>query len=67
MPRKKRFHDLLAVLVAMAALELGASQAHAIGYGYGMMGGFNYVPSPGDFINQHSLLNASLRRRTGFQ
>ncbi len=59
MTRKKPFHDLLTVLVAAAALELGASQVHAIGYGYGIMGGFNYVPSPGDFINQHSMLNAS--------
>ncbi len=58
MTRKKRFHDLLAILVATAALELGASQVHAMGYGYGIMGGFNYVPSPGDFINQHALLNA---------
>src|SRR5271157_318778 len=59
MTRKKRFHGLLAILVAAVALELGASQVHAMGYGgYGMMGGFNYVPSPGDFINQHALLNA---------
>jgi hypothetical protein len=59
MTRKKRFYDLLAVFVAMAALDLGASQIYAIGYGgYGIMGGFNYVPSPGDFINSHALLNA---------
>jgi hypothetical protein len=58
MTRKKRLYDLLAILVATAALGPGASQGHAMGYGYGIMGGFNYVPSPGDFINQHSLLNA---------
>ena len=55
---KPRLHDLLAILVATAALELGASQVHAMGFGYGIMGGFNYVPSPGDFLNSHSLLNA---------
>ena len=49
---------LLAILVATAALELGASQVRAMGYGYGIMGGFNYVPSPGAFLNQHALLNA---------
>ena len=53
-----RLYNLLAILVATAALELGASQVHAMGYGFGILGGFNYVPSPGDFLNQHSLLNA---------
>ncbi len=62
-----RLHDLLAILVATAALELGATQVHAMGYGFGIMGGFNYVPSPGDFLNQHSLLNAGRGPRTGFQ
>ena len=57
-----RPYDLLAILVATAALELGASQVHAMGYGYGILGGFNYVPSPGDFLNQHSLLNAGRAR-----
>ena len=57
---KPRLHDLLAILVATAALELGASQVHAMGFGF--MGGFNYVPSPGDFLNQHSLLNAGRAR-----
>jgi len=57
-----RLYDLLAILVATAALELGASQVHAMGYGYGILGGFNYVPSPGDFLNQHSLLNAGRAR-----
>ena len=42
----------------MAALVVRASQVHAMGYGYGIMGGFNYVPSPGDFLNSHALLNA---------
>ena len=57
-----RPYDLLAILVATAALELGASQVHAMGYGFGILGGFNYVPSPGDFLNQHSLLNAGRAR-----
>jgi len=55
---KPRLYNLLAILVATAALELGASQVHAMGFGYGILGGFNYVPSPGDFLNQHALLNA---------
>ena len=43
----------------MAALELGAGSAHAIGFGgMGVIGGFNYVPSPTDFVNSHSLLRA---------
>jgi hypothetical protein len=53
-----RLDHLLALLVALAALDLGASRVHAIGYGYGIVGGFNYVPQPGDFLNQHTLLNA---------
>ena len=57
-----RLYNLLAILVATAALELGASQVHAMGYGYGILGGFNYVPSPGDFLNSHSLLNAGRAR-----
>ena len=57
-----RLYNLLAILVATAALELGASQVHAMGYGFGILGGFNYVPSPGDFLNQHSLLNAGRAR-----
>ncbi len=57
-----RLYNLLAILVATAALELGASQVHAMGFGYGIMGGFNSVPSPGDFLNQHSLLNAGRAR-----
>ncbi|MGO8901727.1 MAG: hypothetical protein ACLQU5_25735 [Isosphaeraceae bacterium] len=55
-----RLYNLLAILVATAALELGASQVHAMDFGF--MGGFNYVPSPGDFLNQHSLLNAGRAR-----
>ena len=62
-----RLYNLLAILVATAALELGASQVHAMGFGFGILGGFNYVPSPGDFLNQHSLLNAGRAARAGFQ
>jgi hypothetical protein len=59
MTRKKRLRSLLAVVVAMAIFDLGASRVQAIGYGgFGFIGGFNYVPSPTDFINQHALLNA---------
>ncbi len=61
MTRKNpRLGRLLVPLVAMAALALAGSPAHAIGFGgMGVIGGFNYVPSPTDFLNSHSLLNAS--------
>jgi hypothetical protein len=52
---------LLAIVVATAALELGVSRAHAMDMMFGI-GGFNYVPSPGDFLTQHALLNAGRAR-----
>ena len=62
-----RLYNLLAILVATAALELGASQVHAMGFGYGILGGFNYVPSPGDFLNSAFAAQRRSRRRAGFQ
>jgi hypothetical protein len=53
-----RIGALLGILAAAAIIERGATGAYAIGYGIGIMGGFNYVPQPGDFLNSHSLLNA---------
>src|SRR5262245_33367556 len=56
--QERRSH-LPALLFATAALAIGASPARAqwefpwIG-----MGGFNYVPSPGEYLNQRSLINA---------
>jgi hypothetical protein len=47
-----------AFLLGVALLAGGSSQAHGF-FGYGFMGGFNYVPSPGDFVNQHALSNAA--------
>ena len=50
---------VVAVLVAAAAIEIGASDARAQ---YGM-GGFGFmpmrmVPSPSEFINQNAMVNA---------
>ncbi len=48
---------VLAILVAAAALEIGTSQARAdFGWGFGS---FNYVPQPGDYLNQHSFIRAA--------
>jgi hypothetical protein len=64
MTQAKRFPSRLTAptLAMILALAWGSPQAHAqfcMGFG---IGGFNYVPSPTDFINQHSLLNASRAR-----
>jgi hypothetical protein len=60
---KRRSGYVLAIFVASAALEIGASQARALwGMGGGMYGGmmgFNPVPQPGNFINQHALTRAA--------
>jgi hypothetical protein len=51
---------LLALFVATAVLGIGASQARAQwGMDIGFFGGFNPVPQPGDFINQHALTRAA--------
>jgi hypothetical protein len=47
---------LLTFLLTAALLSFGSSRVQ--GYGFGFMG-FNYVPSPGDFINSHALSNAA--------
>jgi hypothetical protein len=48
------------ILLSAATLLLARSdRAHAqYGWGIGFMGGFNYVPSPTDFINSHALIQA---------
>jgi hypothetical protein len=48
----------LTLLLVAALLSFGSSRARGF-YGYGFIGGFNYVPSPGDFVNQHALSNAA--------
>jgi hypothetical protein len=64
---KRRSGYVLAIFVASAALEMGTSQARAqwgMGGGmYGGMMGFNPVPQPGNFINQHALTRAAAGQR----
>ena len=50
----------LPMVLVPVLLSLGSTPARAqFGMGYGMMmGGFNYVPSPTDFLNQHALIRA---------
>jgi hypothetical protein len=50
--------QLLTLLLVAAFLSFGSSRARGF-FGYGFFGGFNYVPSPGDFVNQHALSNAA--------
>jgi hypothetical protein len=50
--------QLLTSLLVAALLSFGSSRARGF-YGLGFFGGFNYVPSPGDFVNQHALSNAA--------
>lgn len=50
---------VLTILGVLTVTGVAARPARAqFGFGYGFMGGFNYVPQPTDFLNQHSLLNA---------
>ena len=59
---ERRRGYVLAFFVATVALEIGASQARAqygMGMGMGFFGGFNPVPQPGNFINQHALTRAA--------
>lgn len=47
------------LLGAICLLGPGSGTAMAqFGFGYGVMGGFNYVPSPTDFVNSHALIQA---------
>jgi hypothetical protein len=57
-----RLHAILAFVVGMTALGPASGTARAqygMGWGWGGFGGFNYVPSPTDFLNQHALVNAA--------
>jgi len=59
---------VMTLLAGIILLGSASNSAHAqFGYG-GIMGGFNYVPSPTDFLNSHSLIQAGrgLRRSEGF-
>ncbi|APW62128.1 hypothetical protein [Paludisphaera borealis] len=56
-----RARRILLTLTACAAASLGGStpaRAQFGGMGWGI-GGFNYVPSPTNFLNDHALLNAA--------
>jgi hypothetical protein len=57
-PKNHRL-PLLVLVIGACLLGPGSDRAHAqYGMGYGFMGGFNYVPSPTDFINSHALIQA---------
>jgi hypothetical protein len=58
--KEKRRTGLRTLLLGAAVLGLGSNEARAY-FGFGI-GAFNYVPSPGDFLNQHALSNASRAR-----
>lgn len=50
---------VLIFLVGIILLSSTSNFAQAqFGYGGGFFGGFNYVPSPTDFLNQHALVQA---------
>lgn len=50
---------LRTLILGAAVLGLGSNQARGDwGWGWGF-GGFNYVPSPTDFLNQQALVNAA--------
>jgi hypothetical protein len=57
---QKQRTALLTLLVGAAVLGLGSNEARA--WGYGFMGGFNYVPQPTDFLNAHALSGARASR-----
>ncbi len=60
--RLRRKPLMLMLLTISAAFILGPGEARAQfgGFGYGgFMGGFNYVPSPTNFLNDHAMLNAA--------
>jgi hypothetical protein len=54
----RRCGPTLSIFAVAVFLGIGPSPAHGF-FGYGILGGFNYVPSPGDFVNQHALSNAA--------
>src|SRR4051794_13385834 len=59
MMNRKRPSRMLVLLFGTIVIGPGSGRAFAqYGFGYGMMGGFNYVPSPTDFLNSHALIQA---------
>ena len=58
--RNRRFPALLVLLVGATVTALGARPARAQWeMGWGLFGGFNSVPSPGHFLNDRALTQAS--------
>jgi hypothetical protein len=58
--RNRRFPTLLVLLVGATVTSLGARPAQAQwDMGWGLFGGFNTVPSPGNFLNDRALIQAS--------
>jgi hypothetical protein len=54
----RRLRGLLALFAGMTIHCLATSPARAIDFGFGWFGGFNYVPSPGDFLNERANIQA---------
>jgi hypothetical protein len=58
MKTRRRRHAVV-LLSGAILLAAGSERAQAqYGFGIGFMGGFNYVPSPTDFVNSHALIQA---------
>jgi hypothetical protein len=56
--KHRRRLQVVASLIVVTLVELSTSQAKAWDIGWGF-GAFNYVPRPGDFLNQHDLLRGA--------
>jgi hypothetical protein len=57
--RTRQWRQVVFLASGAILLAAGSERAHAqYGFGIGFMGGFNYVPSPTDFINSHALTQA---------
>jgi hypothetical protein len=59
-PRTPLLFGTVTALVLLTCCDRPARAQFCFGLG---IGGFNYVPSPTDFVNQHSLLNAGRATR----
>jgi hypothetical protein len=54
----RHLHRVLTIGAALAALHLAPGAARAYD-GFGWFGGFNFIPSPGQFLNEHANIRAA--------